>query len=121
MRVLADPAIKVSFAEQRDANGNRIEPVTVPPSPLRADLMGAAEKVAGTIWPGLPVLPVMEAGATDGHYLRPAGIPTYGISGVFIDVEKFRAHGQDEGIRAQDFYDGVEFHYRLMKVLSKPQ
>ena len=118
LNVLADSAIKVTFAERRDVDGNRIEPITVPPSPLRADLMETADKVARSIWPGLPVIPVMEAGATDGHYLRPAGIPTYGISGVFIDVQKYRAHGQDEGIRAQDFYDGVEFYYRLIRELT---
>jgi len=61
---------------------------------------------------------VMDTGASDGKYLRLAGIPTYGISGTFLDLDNRRAHGQDERIRVTDFYDGVAFQYRLIKALS---
>jgi acetylornithine deacetylase/succinyl-diaminopimelate desuccinylase-like protein len=91
---------------------------TPPPSPLRPDLVDAVEKVTTEMWPGVPVIPRMETGATDGFPLRQAGIPTYGVSGVFFDVEDNRAHGSDERVRMEDFDQGVEFFYRLAKRLS---
>ena len=63
----------------------------------------------------------MDTGATDGRLLRAAGIPTYGIAGVFLDLDNRRAHGQDERVRVEDFYDGLEFNYRLLKALASPQ
>jgi acetylornithine deacetylase/succinyl-diaminopimelate desuccinylase-like protein len=118
VRIAADPEISVSFVEQRDADGKRIEPARVPPSPLRADVMRGLESAVHSLWPGLAVLPVMDTGASDGRFLRLDGIPTYGISGVFLDLDNRRAHGQDERVRTQDFYDGVEFNYRLIKELA---
>jgi len=70
------------------------------------------------LWPGVPVIPLMETGATDGAYLRAAGIPTYGVSGVFIDIDDIRAHGRDERIIVQSFYDGVEYIYRLVREVA---
>lgn len=116
--VLADPQISVSFVEQRDSDGKPIQPARVPPSPLRPDVMSAFEAAAHSLWPGLPILPVMDTGASDGRFLRMNGIPTYGISGVFLDLDNRRAHGQDERVRAKDFFDGVEFNYQLIKKLS---
>jgi acetylornithine deacetylase/succinyl-diaminopimelate desuccinylase-like protein len=118
VRVLADPQISVSFVEQRNADGKPIAPVRVPPSPLRPHVMNALESAVHSMWPGLPVLPVMDTGASDGKYLRMNGIPTYGISGVFLDLDNRRAHGQDENVRAEDFFEGVVFNYRLIKALS---
>ena len=60
----------------------------------------------------------MSTGATDGLYLRNAGIPTYGVSGLFNDVDDVRAHGKDERIGIDSFYEGQEFLYRLVKELS---
>jgi acetylornithine deacetylase/succinyl-diaminopimelate desuccinylase-like protein len=60
----------------------------------------------------------METGATDGAYLRNGGIRTYGISGVFIDVDDVRAHGRDERIGVKEYYDGAEYLYQLIKALS---
>jgi acetylornithine deacetylase/succinyl-diaminopimelate desuccinylase-like protein len=60
----------------------------------------------------------MSTGATDGHYLRVAGMPTYGIACMFFDMEDDRAHGKDERVGVQDFYEGVEFNYRFIKQLS---
>jgi len=117
-RVLADPEISLRFVEQRDADGKLMEPARVPPSPLRPDVMQALEETVHSMWTGLPVLPVMDTGATDGRLLRMKDIPTYGISGVFLDLDNRRAHGQDENVRAEDFFDGVEFNYRLIKALS---
>jgi acetylornithine deacetylase/succinyl-diaminopimelate desuccinylase-like protein len=73
------------------------------------------EKVTRQIWPSVPVIPQMETGATDGAYLRAAGIPTYGVSGVFLDIDDIRAHGRDERIMVRSFYDGVEYVYRLVR------
>ena len=70
------------------------------------------------MWPGVPVIPVMSTGATDGLYLRNAGIPTYGVSGFFQEVDDTRAHGRDERLGVKQFYEGREFLYRLVKALS---
>jgi acetylornithine deacetylase/succinyl-diaminopimelate desuccinylase-like protein len=118
VKVVDDPQIKVTFVEQRDADGNLIPPELVPPSPLRPDLMKAVETAAASIWGTLPIMPVMDTGASDGRYLRMASIPTYGIAGVFLDIDNRRAHGQDERVRVQDFYDGVEFNFKLMQAIA---
>ena len=89
-----------------------------PPSPLTPEILGAIERTTEDMWPGVPVLPVMSTGATDGLYLRRAGIPTYGVSGLFGDVDDVRAHGRDERIRIESFYEGQEFLYRLVKLLA---
>jgi len=83
-----------------------------PPSPV---LLRRLQGLVQSMWPGLPVVPVMETGGTDGKPLRAAGIPTYGISQMFYDLDDIRAHGQDERIRTAYFYDGLEFGYRLMR------
>jgi acetylornithine deacetylase/succinyl-diaminopimelate desuccinylase-like protein len=89
-----------------------------PPSPLTDEVLGPIERITGEMWPGVTVLPVMSTGATDGLYLRRAGIPVYGVSGLFGDVDDVRAHGQDERIGVRSFHEGQEFLYRLVKALS---
>ncbi len=89
-----------------------------PPSPLNPDMIGPIEKVTQSMWPGVPVIPTMSTGATDGSYLRNSGIPTYGVSGIFGDITDVRAHGKDERIGIKSFYEGQEFLYRLTKELS---
>ncbi|HEY2459894.1 MAG TPA: M20/M25/M40 family metallo-hydrolase [Candidatus Acidoferrum sp.] len=118
-RVVADPQIRVTFVEQRDADGNVVLPERVPPSPLRPDVMRAVESAAKAQWGALPIMPVMDTGASDGRFLRTAGIPTYGISGVFLDLDNRRAHGQDERLRTTDFDEGTDFNYKLIRALSK--
>jgi len=75
------------------------------------------ERVAAEMWPGAPVIPDMETGASDSIYTIAAGIPTYGVSGMAIDQDDVRAHGKDERIRVSAYYDGVEFFYRYLKAL----
>ena len=70
------------------------------------------------MWPDVIVTPVMSTGATDGKYLRLAGIPVYGVSGMFGDVDDVRDHGRDERIGVKEFYEGVEFMYRFLKILA---
>ncbi len=110
-RVLADTAIRVS----------RIDEATPSPaSPLRDDVMGAVKDIVGQMWPGAVVIPEMSTGATDGLYVRNAGIPTYGVSAVFDPTDDVRIHGRDERIGVKAFHDAVEFWYHLVKRLSQP-
>ncbi|MGH9666405.1 MAG: M20/M25/M40 family metallo-hydrolase, partial [Bryobacteraceae bacterium] len=107
--VIADPQIAIS----------QIKPAKPsPPSPLRPDVFRAIEHASDAVWPGAPVIPVMAAGATDGLYFRKAGIPTYGVAGLFIDLGDDRAHGKDERIRITSFDEAADFLYRLVKSLS---
>jgi acetylornithine deacetylase/succinyl-diaminopimelate desuccinylase-like protein len=96
----------------------QMEPTIV--YPLPQPLLTRVQGVVQSIWPGLPVVPVMETGGTDGEKLRRAGIPTYGVCQIFADLDDIRAHGRDERIRTEYFYEGLEFGYRLMKELSRP-
>jgi acetylornithine deacetylase/succinyl-diaminopimelate desuccinylase-like protein len=116
VKVLDDPRIVVSRAAGLAGSG-----LPNPPSPLRPDLMAALEKVSNQMWPGVPIVPVMDAGASDGAISRAAGFPTYGLPGLFMDVDDDRSHGRDERVRVTSFYDGVDFYYLLVKALSTPQ
>jgi acetylornithine deacetylase/succinyl-diaminopimelate desuccinylase-like protein len=89
-----------------------------PPSPLTPDLMGQIDRISKQLWPGVPIIPTMSTGATDGVYLRNAGIPTYGVSGLFYTDPN--AHGMNEQISAEAFYQGLEFMYRLVKAVTRP-
>jgi acetylornithine deacetylase/succinyl-diaminopimelate desuccinylase-like protein len=116
--VAADPKLSITAVAQKTADGQLIPIVTVPPSPLLPEVTGALDRTLATMWPGVPIVPTMSTGATDGKYLRIAGIPTYGIACMFFDMEDHRSHGKDERVGVQDFYDGVEFGYRFLKTLS---
>jgi len=85
---------------------------------LRDDVIGPITRLSADFFPGAVVVPTMVAGATDGSYLRNAGIPTYGHSGLAGDVGESRAHGRDERILAASFYAGNEYLYRLVKQLA---
>jgi acetylornithine deacetylase/succinyl-diaminopimelate desuccinylase-like protein len=89
-----------------------------PASPLRKDVMSALENVTGKMWPDVVVTPIMSTGATDGRLLREKGMPVYGISGMFGDVDDNRAHGRDERMGVREYFEGVDFMYKLMKELS---
>jgi len=88
------------------------------PSPLTPEVLGAIESVTDAMWPGVPVIPTMSTGATDGLFLRNAGIPVYGVSGLFGDIADNRAHGQNERILIRSYFEGQEFLYRLTTALS---
>jgi len=108
-RVLADSQITVKQSRQ---------PQSGPLSPLRKDIMDIVEKLTASMWPGVTVTPIMSTGASDGRYLRQAGIPVYGVSGVFGDIDDVRAHGRDERIGVKEFFKGEEFMYRFIKTLT---
>jgi len=92
-----------------------------PPSPLTPDVLEPIERITEEMWPGVPVIPTMSTGATDGLFLRNAGIPVYGVSGIFIDIDDIRAHGRDERISIESFDQGQEFLYRLVVALSSSE
>lgn len=89
-----------------------------PPSAMRPDVLDAVNRVTNSLWQGVPVVPTMVMGATDGKSLRAAGIPTYGVQGFFIDRNDIRFHGRDERMAVQSFYEGQTFLYQLVKTLS---
>jgi acetylornithine deacetylase/succinyl-diaminopimelate desuccinylase-like protein len=93
-------------------------PTPSPPSPLDPEIIGPVERITDDLWPGIPLIPTMLTGATDGLYLRNAGIPTYGLSGLFADLDDIRAHGRDERIGIKQFFDGQEFLDRVVRALS---
>jgi acetylornithine deacetylase/succinyl-diaminopimelate desuccinylase-like protein len=120
-RVVADPKVSVTAVRIRAADGSLVRLTTVPPSPLLPELTQAMEKTVESMWGKVPVIATMSTGATDGRITRTAGIPTYGIACMFYEMDDSRAHGRDERISVQDFYEGVEFNYRLIKELASPQ
>jgi acetylornithine deacetylase/succinyl-diaminopimelate desuccinylase-like protein len=111
-RVLADEQISVTRSGT---------PTPGPPSPLRTDIMQTIEELTAQFWPGIPVIPSMVTGATDGRFLRNAGIPTYGHSGLATDIDDVRIHGRDERVGVKSFYDGLEYLYRLVKALASAE
>ncbi len=92
-------------------------PIAVPP-PLSAKIFGPAEKLAGELYPGLPILPIMSTGATDAIYLAPIGIPTYGVPGILFEADGGGIHGLNERIRVKSLYDGRAYLYRLVKLYA---
>jgi acetylornithine deacetylase/succinyl-diaminopimelate desuccinylase-like protein len=108
-RVLADDRIVVSVVG---------EAIPAPASAINPTVVSKLQSLSAKLYGGLPIVPVMDTGASDGKYLRIAGIPTYGVPGVFEDVDDVRAHGKDERIGVKDFYDGVDFYYEFIKSLG---
>jgi acetylornithine deacetylase/succinyl-diaminopimelate desuccinylase-like protein len=92
---------------------------SAPASALNPVIMRKLEQLSAKLYGGIPVVPVMDAGASDGKYLRLAGIPTYGVPGAFLDVDDDRSHGKDERIRVQDFYDSIDFYYDFLKIVAE--
>ena len=88
---------------------------TAPPPELTAAIMGPIREVAGAMWPGVPILPTMTTGATDGRFTNAAGIPTYGVTGMFGDPDGGGAHGLNERIRVRSLYEGRDFLFEIVK------
>jgi acetylornithine deacetylase/succinyl-diaminopimelate desuccinylase-like protein len=109
-QVLADPKIKVSVLTPAKP---------VPYTPINSKVLAAVTTTTAKFWPGIPVIPRMDTGASDGIYLIGAGMPTYGINGMFGDEDDVRAHGRDERVLVQSFDDAVDFMYTLVTALGK--
>jgi acetylornithine deacetylase/succinyl-diaminopimelate desuccinylase-like protein len=111
-RVIGDTSVQVIIRSQRAAS---------PPSPLLPELMEPVTRITKEMFGDIPVIPAMSTGATDSRYFRALGIPAFGVSGLFSDpTVDARAHGRDERMRVQSFYEGQEFLYRLTKALAGP-
>jgi acetylornithine deacetylase/succinyl-diaminopimelate desuccinylase-like protein len=110
--LVADPQIKVTTKNKRSE-------VPKGPQPLAPQVFKPVEAVAAKMWPGVPVVPFMSAGATDGAFLTPAGIPTYGVSGIFGDPDGNGAHGLNERMRVRSVYEGRDFLYQVVKIYAK--
>jgi acetylornithine deacetylase/succinyl-diaminopimelate desuccinylase-like protein len=119
IKVFADPKIDVRYVgaigEVKDRGEDR---KSLAPPPLRQDVFGPLEKIAGQLWPGVAIVPSMSTGASDGVYTNAAGLPTYGIGGEGFERGDIRAHGRDERVRADWFYKGVDFYYAFLKAVT---
>jgi acetylornithine deacetylase/succinyl-diaminopimelate desuccinylase-like protein len=125
-RILPDETVEEVEAALRQAVADDRVVVTVaealgssPMSPLRDDVMASTRRLTSELWPGVATVPYMVMGGTDGRYLRQAGIPTYGVQGIFYDVDDIRFHGRDERVAVRAFYEAQEFLYRLVKELAR--
>ena len=109
IKVVDDPGIDVTWIDR---------PKPSAPSPLDAAVLRPIEQVTSEFWPGVPVMPLMATGASDSLYLRNAGIPSYGVSGLFAELNDNRAHGRDERVAVPQFYESLQFLYVLVKRLA---
>ena len=110
-RVIADEKVTITPTGR---------PTMAPPSPPHPEVMQAVSALAGEMWPGVPVQATMSAGYTDNRWLRNAGIPAYGVSGLFSDQGRNGVHGRNERVAVKDVYASKEFLYRLVKQLAAP-
>ena len=122
IRIFADPKVIVRYI---DATTNKVldrapDTQAIPATAPRDDVFKPLERVVDEMWPGAPVVPDMENGASDSVYTVAAGMPSYGIGGIAIDHDDIRAHGKDERVRVSSYYDGVDFYYRYLKALTTP-
>jgi acetylornithine deacetylase/succinyl-diaminopimelate desuccinylase-like protein len=113
VEVIGDP--KVSVSKITVSRGE----VSAPAPSLTPQVMGPIEKVSQAMWPGVPVVPILQAGATDGVALTAGGIPTYGVSGIFLEPNLGNIHGLNERVGVQALYEGREFLYRLVKIYAE--
>jgi len=109
VRVLADDKIRITPTHQ---------PTLSPAPPLSREILGPVEAVSAQMWPGVPVVPTMLVATTDGRYTNNAGIPTYGLNGMFRDPDGSGIHGLNERIRVRSLYEGHEFLYRVVKLYA---
>jgi acetylornithine deacetylase/succinyl-diaminopimelate desuccinylase-like protein len=110
VELVADPQVKVTALETRGP--------TSPPPPLTPAVLGPIEKLAAEFWPGVPVLPILQAGATDGEFTNAVGIPTYGVEPVFVGPDLGHIHGLNEYVGVKSLLEGREFLYRLVKIYA---
>ncbi len=119
IRVFADPKVTVHYVGALGGVETAPESKGFPTVMPAPEVLRPLEQVAAEMWPGAPVIPEMETGASDSVHTMAAGIPSYGINGVGIDQDDIRAHGKDERVRVASFYDGVEFYYRFLKTMTR--
>jgi acetylornithine deacetylase/succinyl-diaminopimelate desuccinylase-like protein len=119
VRIISDPKVTVRAVTDAGAiSGQAPERVAFSPLMPPPEVLRPLARVSDELWPGAPVIPEMETGASDSVHTIAAGLPSYGVGGVAIDQDDIRAHGKDERIRATAYYEGVEFYYRYLKALA---
>jgi acetylornithine deacetylase/succinyl-diaminopimelate desuccinylase-like protein len=109
--LVADPAVKVTTLETRGPSS--------PPPPLTPQILGPVQKLTAEFFPGVPVVPILQPGATDGEFLNAAGIPTYGIEPIFAGPDLGHIHGLNEYVSVKSLMDCRDFLYRLIKIYSE--
>ncbi len=118
VRILDDPKVAVQYIDSAGRPGPAPQskgfPTVLPPP----EVLQPLERVAAEMWPGVPVIPNLETGASDGIYTMAASLPSYGINGIGIDQDDIRAHGKDERVRVAAYFAGVEFYYRFLKAVA---
>ena len=110
VKAIDDPAVKVETLEIRGEN-------SAPPELTKA-ILEPVERITAKMWPGVPVMPILQSGATDGQFLNAAGIPTYGISGIFLTPDLGNIHGLNEYIGVQSLMEGRTFLHDLVKIYA---
>jgi len=106
--LVADPEVKVTTLEIRGPSS--------PPPPLTPQILGPVQKLSAQFWPGLAVLPILQAGATDGQFFNAVGIPTYGIEPVFVGPDLGNVHGLNEHVSVKSLLEGRDFLFRLIRI-----
>ena len=120
IKVINDPKVSVRSKDLKgEVSDNDTPRTSMAVPPLRDDVMRSLREVSQRMWPGTTVIPIMETGSSDSIYTMAEGLPSYGICGVAIDRDDNRMHGRDERVKAQAFYDGLEFYYLLLKSLTE--
>jgi acetylornithine deacetylase/succinyl-diaminopimelate desuccinylase-like protein len=122
VQLFADPKIAVRYiSDAGDIADVAPSQPSGAPVALKPEVIQPLDRIANEMWPGIPVIPTMATGASDGVFTNAAGIPTYAISGLAVDFDDVRAHGRDERLRVSSFFGGLDFYARFLKALTSPQ
>jgi acetylornithine deacetylase/succinyl-diaminopimelate desuccinylase-like protein len=119
VRIVADAQVAVKYVDFAGTVAPTPDSKGFPTVLPSDDVLRPLQQVVSEMWPGTPIIPMMETGASDSVYTMASGIPSYGIHGVGIDQDDVRAHGKDERVRISAFDDGVEFYYRFLKAVTR--
>jgi acetylornithine deacetylase/succinyl-diaminopimelate desuccinylase-like protein len=119
IRIFADPKVTVRYVTDAGEVFDTAPAATaLPPAAIKPEVLAALTQVSGKFWPGVPVIPDMADGASDGVWTNAAGMPTYAISGIAIETNDLRMHGKDERVPVESFFTGVDFFYQFLKELT---
>jgi acetylornithine deacetylase/succinyl-diaminopimelate desuccinylase-like protein len=122
VKLFDDPKLQVRYmSDAREIFEHGSDRKAMAPPPLNPEVMDALRGATQKLWPGIPVFPEMETGASDSIYTMMAGIPSYGICGVALDRNDVRAHGRDERVPVESYYTAVEFYYDFLRRLTVPR
>ncbi len=117
--VFADPKVMVNYvSDAGEVKPTAPDAKALPPAAIKPEVMQAMTEVAGKFWPGVPIIPDMADGASDGVFTNAAGMPTYAISGIALETNDFRAHGKDERVPVESYFAAVDFYYQFLKALT---